>query len=101
MSAKSKIILNIMTYIKDEKLKKELENLTQEEIKVLEYFIQNVSVGVIVAIRELKSLYKVEDPKNVIRKLIEKGLLEQGYGNYSLARSLRETLLSIILAGRT
>jgi len=101
MSAKSKIILNIMTYIKDEKLKKELENLTQEEIKVLEYFIQNVSVGVIVAIRELKSLYKVEDPKNVIRKLIEKGLLEQGYGNYSLARSLRETLLSIILASRT
>jgi DNA-binding MarR family transcriptional regulator len=101
MSAKSKIILNVMTYIKDEKLKKELENLTQEEIKVLEYFIQNVSVGVIVAIRELKSLYKVEDPKNVIRKLIEKGLLEQGYGNYSLARSLRETLLSIILASRT
>jgi ribosome maturation protein Sdo1 len=101
MSAKSKIILNVMTYIKDEKLKKELENLTQEEIKVLEYFIQNVSVGVIVAVRELKSLYKVEDPKNVIRKLIEKGLLEQGYGNYSLARSLRETLLSIILASRT
>ncbi|MCC6046067.1 MAG: hypothetical protein LM572_04745 [Ignisphaera sp.] len=101
MSAKSKIILNVMTYIKDEKLKKELENLTQEEIKVLEYFIQNVSVGVIAAVRELKSLYRVEDPKNVIRKLIEKGLLEQGYGNYSLARSLRETLLSIILAGRT
>ena len=101
MSAKSKIILNVMAYIKDEKLKKELENLTQEEIKVLEYFIQNVSVGVIAAVRELKSLYRVEDPKNVIRKLIEKGLLEQGYGNYSLARSLRETLLSIILAGRT
>jgi ribosome maturation protein Sdo1 len=101
MSTKSKIILNVMTYIKDEKLKKELENLTQEEIKVLEYFIQNVSVGVIAAVRELKSLYRVEDPKNVIRKLIEKGLLEQGYGNYSLARSLRETLLSIILAGRT
>jgi predicted transcriptional regulator len=62
--------------------------------------MQNVSVGAIAAIREIKSLYRVEDPKYVIRKLIEKGLLEQGYGNYSLSKSLREVLLSIILASR-
>uniref|UniRef100_A0A7C4FFX7 Uncharacterized protein n=1 Tax=Ignisphaera aggregans TaxID=334771 RepID=A0A7C4FFX7_9CREN len=100
MSSKSKVISNVMAYVKDEELKSKLENLTLEEVKVLEYFIQNVSVGAIVAVRELKSLYRVEDPKHVIRRLIEKGLLEQGYGNYSLAKSLREALLSILLASK-
>jgi hypothetical protein len=100
MSSKSKIISNVMAYVKDEELKSKLENLTPEEVKVLEYFIQNVSVGAIVAVRELKSLCRVEDPRHVIRRLIEKGLLEHGYGNYSLAKSLREALLSILLASK-
>ncbi|MEM0027223.1 MAG: hypothetical protein QXT53_03815 [Ignisphaera sp.] len=96
----SKILSNIMQYIKDDDLKKKILSLSVEEIKVLEYFIQNISVGTLVAIRELKFLYRINDPKAVIRKLIEKGLIEQGYGCYSLSKTLREVLYSIIVSGR-
>lgn len=63
---------------------------------MLEYFLQNVSVGAIISIRELKALYKVDDPKSVIRKLIDKGLIEQGYGCYNLSKPLREALFMLI-----
>ena len=91
---------NIINHIKDEDLKKKILSLSAEEVRVLEYFIQNISVGTLVAIRELKFLYRVNDPKAVIRKLIEKGLVEQGYGCYSLSKTLRDVLYSIIASGK-
>lgn len=96
----SKILSNIINHIKDEDLKKKILSLSAEEVRVLEYFIQNISVGTLVAIRELKFLYRVNDPKAVIRKLIEKGLVEQGYGCYSLSKTLRDVLYSIIASGK-
>lgn len=77
-----------------------IQNLGEDEKKVLEYFLQNVSVGVIISVRELKALYKIDDPRVVIRKLIDKGLIEQGYGCYSLSRPLREALFMIISTSR-
>ncbi|MEM0371077.1 MAG: hypothetical protein QXW05_04075 [Ignisphaera sp.] len=73
-----------------------IQGLEEDEKKVLEYFLQNVSVGAIISIRELKALYKVDDPKSVIRKLIDKGLIEQGYGCYNLSKPLREALFMLI-----
>jgi hypothetical protein len=64
--------------------------LDPEERKVFEYFYTNVSVGEIIALRELSARYKVPDPEAVIRRLIDKGLLERGEGCYNLAKSLRE-----------
>jgi hypothetical protein len=84
-----------MPFISDDNIKKKLQELSPEELKVMEYFIQNVSVGVILAIRELKVLYRVEDPKSIIRRLIDKGLLEQGYGCFSLSKPLREALFQV------
>ncbi|MEL9940277.1 MAG: hypothetical protein QW632_02490 [Ignisphaera sp.] len=96
----SKILSNIINHIKDEDLKKKILSLSTEEVKVLEYFIQNISVGTLVAIRELKFLHRINDPKAVIRKLIEKGLVEQGYGCYSLSKTLRDVLYSIIASSK-
>ena len=95
--SESKLLAKILQYVKDAELRNKLSSLSPEEIKVMEYFIQNISVGTILALKELKTLYRIEDPKSVIRKLIEKGLIEQGRGCYSLAKSLREALLSMFL----
>jgi len=91
---------NLLQYIKDDDLKKKVLSLSSDEVKVLEYFIQNISVGSLIALRELRFMYKVSDPKFVIRKLVEKGLLEQGYGCYSLSKTLREVLYNIIVSSR-
>ena len=71
-------------------LEKALEGLDPEEQRVLRYFYVNVSVGEIIALRELRTRYKISDPEAVVRRLIEKGLLERGEGCYNLARELRE-----------
>lgn len=84
-----------MSYI-DDQLQKIINELSDDEKRVLEYFIQNISVGTIISLRELKALYKIVDPKIVIRNLIDKGLLEQGYGCYNLAKPLREALYLIL-----
>lgn len=89
--AEDELIKKIIPYI-DKKLLNIIKELSEEERKVLRYFIQNISVGNIISIRELKALYKVQDPKAVIRSLIDKGLLEQGYGCFNLAKPLREAL---------
>lgn len=80
----------------DEKVLRVLRELNEDERKVLKYFLQNISVGTIIAVRELKALYKIQDPKAVIRNLIDKGLLEQGYGCYSLAKQLRRALFKLL-----
>lgn len=75
-----------------------IKSLSSEEITVLGYFIQNISVGSIIALRELKAFYKVQDPKSIIKNLIDKGLLEQGHGCYNLSKALREALFASIIA---
>jgi len=90
-------MLNKIREFLDEKLIKLIDGLNPEEKKVLEYFLQNISVGSIIAQRELKAFYGIENPRDVIRKLIDLGLLEQGYGCYNLARRLREILVRIVI----
>ena len=65
--------------------------LTGGERIVFEYFVKNISVGEILAEKELK-LYGVEEPLKVIRGLIEKGVLERGEGCFNLSKELREYL---------
>jgi len=71
-------------------LEKALSSLSEEERKVLKYFLQNVSVGEIVAARELQVLEGVREPLKVVYSLIKKGLLERGSGCFNLSRQLRE-----------
>lgn len=94
MSEDDVLIKKLEPYI-DEKILEIIQRLNEEEKKVLRYFLQNISVGIIIAVRELKALYKVQDPKSIIRNLIDKGLLEQGYGCYNLAKRLRKALIKL------
>ena len=66
--------------------------LRGDERKVFDYFLYHVSVGEIIALRELKLRYGVEDPLGVIVKLIDKGYIERGEGCYNLAKRYREIL---------
>ena len=60
--------------------------LSEKEIEVAKkYFMNVVSVGEIIAVRELKAL-GVSDPEKVIQKLIEMGVIEKGEGCYNLVR---------------
>ncbi|EWG08025.1 MAG: hypothetical protein ASUL_00185 [Candidatus Aramenus sulfurataquae] len=54
--------------------------------KAKKYFETNVSVGEILAVRELKSL-GIREPEKVIAKLIEMGVIEKGEGCYNLVRN--------------
>ncbi len=67
-----------------------LKSLGEEERRVLNYFLNNISVGEIVATRELKVLEKIGNPEEVIDRLVEKGLLERGTGCINLAKEIRE-----------
>jgi len=67
--------------------------LTDEELAVLEYFLKNISVGEIIAMNDLKRLVDVEDPEEILRSLIEKGLIERGEGCYNLASNLRRKVI--------
>ncbi|MEM0005856.1 MAG: hypothetical protein QXJ56_05375 [Ignisphaera sp.] len=96
MSLEFKTISKLINHLNRETADK-INSLNDEEKKVLEYFLQNVSVGAIIAVRELKAFYRVEDPKAVIRRLIDIGLLEQGYGCYNLSKTIREELLRLLL----
>jgi len=82
--------------IADKSLQEKISQLSEEERKVLEYFLQHVSVGSIIALRELRAFYRISEPKNAINRLISLGLLEQGMGCYSLARPLRDLLIKLI-----
>jgi len=80
----------------DKTLREKISQLNEEERKVLEYFIQHISVGSIIALRELRAFYRIPEPRNVINRLISLGLLEQGTGCYSLAKPLRDLLIKLI-----
>lgn len=93
--SEEELLKKIAQYI-DKRMIDTIQNLSEEERKALKYFMQNISVGAIIAVRELKAFHKIQDPKIVIRRLIDKGLVEQGYGCYNLAKPLREALFSIL-----
>lgn len=60
--------------------------MSEKEIEVAKkYFMNVVSVGEIIAVRELKAL-GVSEPEKVIQKLIEMGVIEKGEGCYNLVR---------------
>ena len=65
--------------------------LSAEERKVLVYFVENISVGSIRAVKELRQL-GVSNPQVVVRKLVAMGLLEEGEDCFNLSKPLREYL---------
>ena len=81
-------------------LKDKIQSLNDEEKKAFEYFLQYVSVGSLIALRELKAFYHISEPKEVIRKLIEKGLIEQGNGCYSVSKQIRELMVKALRMSR-
>ncbi|HEU97667.1 MAG TPA: hypothetical protein ENO36_02280 [Fervidicoccus fontis] len=66
--------------------RKQYPDLSDEEYKVLTYFMSNVSVGEILAVRELESIMGLKEPRRIIESLIEKGYIERGSGCYNLSR---------------
>lgn len=75
-----------------ERLEDILASLSREERVVLDYFIKNLSVGEILAVKELRLLHRLEDPTRVIDSLIRKGLLEKGAGCINLSRRVRDII---------
>jgi len=63
---------------------RKIEGLDHDSRQVLKYFVQNRSVGELLAVRELRGLYRIKDPLKVISGLIELGLLERGVGCYNI-----------------
>ncbi len=74
------------------KIRRIIRSLSVEERKVLEYMIKNLSVGEIIAIRELRSIYGIENPEAILRKLIELGLVERGLACYNLSATLKRLI---------
>ncbi|MEM5873829.1 MAG: hypothetical protein QW065_03465, partial [Acidilobaceae archaeon] len=66
-----------------------VRELNKEERETLNYFLENISVGSIRAVKELKLSGKVRDPISAIRKLVAMGFLEDAGECYNLAKPLR------------
>lgn len=62
--------------------------LSQEEKRVLAYFVENISVGDLRAVKELRQA-GVDNPLQVMRKLAALGLLEEREDCFNLAKPLR------------
>lgn len=63
---------------------------SQDDINIaIKYFKNVISVGEILAVRELKAL-GVKEPEATIAKLIEMGIIEKGEGCYNLVRNRSE-----------
>jgi len=63
---------------------------SQDDINIaIKYFKNVISVGEILAVRELKAL-GVREPETTIAKLIEMGIIEKGEGCYNLVRNRSE-----------
>ncbi|MEN2999839.1 MAG: hypothetical protein ABDH61_04615 [Acidilobaceae archaeon] len=73
------------------KLLERAKELSREERSALNYFLQNISVGELRALRELKR--EIPNPSQAIRKLVSLGLVEEGEGCYNLAKPLREYVM--------
>ena len=63
---------------------------SQDDIqKAIKYFRNVVSVGEIIALRELKAL-GIKNPEEVVAKLIEMKVIEKGEGCYNLVRNSKQ-----------
>ncbi len=71
-------------------LKKALNNLSIEEVKAFAYLWDVVSIGEIIVEHDLRKLYGINDPREVLRALLEANLIERGEGCYNLAPELRK-----------
>ncbi len=71
------------------RIKKILRELSREEYLALRYIYENISVGEILAERDLYYHHHIQKPDLVLRKLRERGLIERGEGCYNLAKPLR------------
>ena len=71
------------------RLADEARRLEGDERVAFKYFVENLSVGVIRAVKDLKGK-GVKDPQRVIARLVEAGLVEEGGECYNLAAPLRE-----------
>ncbi|BBG24004.1 PolB1-binding protein PBP2 family protein [Sulfuracidifex tepidarius] len=61
--------------------------LTEKEIEVAKkYFSTYISVGEIIAVKELRT-QGIRNPEEVISKLIQEGFIEKGEGCYNLVRN--------------
>jgi DNA-binding MarR family transcriptional regulator len=72
---------------------KMLRELSLVELRVLFYMIREVSVGEVIAFKELKLIYGVEydDTAKIFKALIEKGYVEHVPGKcFNLSKELRE-----------
>ncbi len=82
-----------MMSVDDEaKIMEVINSLDRESKLVLKYFLQNRSVGELLALRELRGLYRVRDPAKVLAKLTEMGLLERAPGCYNISREVLKVL---------
>ncbi len=95
MFISSKNVLKKILELADDELRDKIRTLSDEERRVFEYFLSNISVGTIIALRELTTLYRVRNARDVLRSLVEKGLLERGSGCYSLSPRIRDLLFKV------
>ncbi|MUN28130.1 PolB1-binding protein PBP2 family protein [Sulfuracidifex metallicus] len=59
----------------------------EKEVEITKkYFSTYISVGEIIAVKELRT-QGVKEPEEVISKLIEEGFIERGEGCYNLVRN--------------
>ncbi|MCC6022420.1 MAG: hypothetical protein LM560_04815 [Desulfurococcaceae archaeon] len=76
----------------DIRVKEVIDNLSRDEAITLNYFIRYRSVGELVALKELKALYGVQEPAKVINRLVSKGLIKRGIGCYNISEELIKAL---------
>ncbi|BDC19665.1 hypothetical protein [Acidianus sp. HS-5] len=58
----------------------------EKDLEIAEkYFRKYISVGEIIAVRDLKAL-GVKEPEKVIAELMSKGIIEKGEGCFNLVR---------------
>jgi len=61
--------------------------VSEKEIEIAaKYFRDNISVGEVIAVRELMA-EGVKEPEKVIDVLLQRGIIERGEGCYNLVRT--------------
>ncbi|MCD6324094.1 MAG: hypothetical protein J7L55_03190 [Desulfurococcales archaeon] len=74
------------------KIKEAINSLDRGSKLVLKYFVQNRSVGELLALRELRGLYRIKDPARILARLTEMGLLERAPGCYNIPKKVLKAL---------
>lgn len=75
------------------RLFKACSGCSEDELQALRYMLAEVSVGDLVAVKDLVERLGSRDRARVaLRSLIARGLVEEGRGSYSLAKWVRELL---------